>query len=421
MKLFLLLFLCVIVSFRLCHGQDVHHGTSEDELFRLARQKAIAKPFAESRQVLASLLGINPAHYDARVLLARIHAWNGDYDSARKELQMVLQAYPYHEDALRALTDVEMWDENFGGVLRVTNTALEKYVHDPEFLLKRARAFYAMKNPDEATAVLKLLLEVHDGHVEAKRLLSEITHAQKKNYVGMSYGLDIFNEVFSPAHHASVFGSRKNEWGTVVLNGNFSSRFHETDWQGEAEVYPKIYKGIYGYLNYGYSGGKLFPKHRAGAELYFSIPRNLEVSGGIRYLDYRDNRSINIFTGSVGWYGEKYSVLGRLFLTPDAIQGTGTASFIQLKRMRGSRDEYVGLNASIGFTPDERTLQTSTGLAAESIFNLKSQSIGLDWSHFLGRDFIFLINLKLSRQQFIFDAGEYVTFGTVDLRLRKGF
>jgi YaiO family outer membrane protein len=420
MKLFLLLFLSVIVLFRICRGQDVPRGESEGELFLLARQKAIAKPFAESRQILASLLGINPAHYDARVLLARIHAWNGDYDSARKELQTVLQTYPYHEDALRALTDVEMWDENFGGVLRVTNTALETYVHDPEFLLKRARAYYSMKNPDEATAVLKQLLKLHDGHVEAKRLLNEITHGQKTYYVGISYGLDIFNEVFSPAHNASVFGSRKSEWGTVVLNGNFSSRFNETDCQGEAEVYPKIYKGIYGYLNYGYSAGKLFPRHRAGAELYFSILRNLEGSGGFRYLDYRDNRRINIFTGSLGWYTEKYSVLGRLFLTPDVIQGTGASSFIQLKRMSGSRDEYVGLNASIGFTPDERTLQTSTGLAAESIFNLKSQSVGLDWSHFLGRDLIFLINLKLSRQQFIFDAGDYVTFGTVDLRLKKG-
>src|SRR5688572_10610104 len=56
-----------------------------DELFDKARQLAFNKQRQEAREVCAVILEKNPDYFDARILLGRLHSWDGNYEIARKE------------------------------------------------------------------------------------------------------------------------------------------------------------------------------------------------------------------------------------------------------------------------------------------------------------------------------------------------
>lgn len=421
MKYISILLILLTMSFGPCRGQESLAGLSDEEILKLAREAASAEPFTNSQLMLIFLLERNPMHSDARVFLARIYGWNRDYESARNNLQMVLSIVPYHEDALKAIIDVSVWTDDFEGVLTLTEKALSAYPDDAELLYNKAKALYSLKRFDEAILVLKWLTTVYPEHSQGRMLMKTLSHEGKTYYFGLVYGLDVFNETFSPAQNASVQISKKTRWGSAIVNGNFASRFDMTDWQAEIDVYPKLYNSVYGYFNYCYSPGDLFPQHRVGAELFFPLPKSFEVSGGLRYMRFVNKKDVEFFTASIGWYRDVFTLLTRLFVTPEAEKESGFSTLVVARKVWNDPDEYLGLNGSIGFSPDARMIQTSTGLAAESIYNLKAQSVGIDWSHVANYGIIILANIRYTRQQFGFDTIKYVSFGSMSVGLRKRF
>jgi hypothetical protein len=73
---------------------------------------------------------------------------------------------------------------------------------------------------------------------------------------------------------------------------------------------------LYLYLNYGYSWGEFFPRHRAGFEPFLTLPKNWEISLGGRYMMYEPEENIStdvfILTGSVS----KYHQIQLVFIPP---------------------------------------------------------------------------------------------------------
>ena len=94
--------------------------------------------------------------------------------------------------------------------------------------------------------------------------------------------------------------------------------------QFELDLYPRITKGFYAYLNGGYSSSSIFPKYRLGGELYKSLPFSFEISAGIRYLDFSSTQ-VYIYTGYLGKYYKNYWFSFRPFFTlkPSGVSFTG--------------------------------------------------------------------------------------------------
>ncbi len=395
-------------------------GQTVDETFAIARQKIFNGEMEEGRLLLSRILSTNPDYYDVRILLARSYAWNKQRELAQVELRKVLVRKPDHEDALNAMIDVSMWNDQYDQALHWTNSALAYYPGSEGLLYKKGSILDDLGRPEEAINVLDSLLKVNSGHEKARALKGSIEARLMKYTAGVSTGVDIFSRTFEPAYYASLQVARSNSWGSSIVRVNYASRFASRGVQGEVDLYPSITRGMYAYVNYGYSSSNLFAKHRVGGELYTKLPHSIEASAGVRYLFFGSGSDVLIYTGSVGWYFGNCWISYRPYITPDNA-GTSYSSSLQFRKYFADADTYVGFNGGFGFSPDERRIQTAVGLGDDGIYVLKSQNLGLSWQQKFKHQWILSISYSLVRQELTFDEGKFVLISSASVGIRKRF
>lgn len=391
-----------------------------DAAFEIAREKIFSGNRQEGREILYAILKSSPEYADVRILLARSYAWDGDRKEARNELLVVLKKTPDHEDAISALYDVEVWDGKYEAALNAVDAGLKYYPNSPGLLCKKAKVLVDLENTKDALTVLNRLEEIDPGHKEGALIREQIRIKSMKYTAGASYGVDIFSRAFDPAHYASIQLSRLNTWGSSMFRMNYTSRFSSHGLQTEIDLYPKISKGVYAYVNYGYSSSHLFSRHRMGGEIYTKLPYRLEVSGGARYLYFQESSKVLIYTGSVGWYFKSYWLSYRPYITPDEAR-TSFSSSLTARRYFKDADSYVGIAVNFGFSPDERRIQSGTGLSADGIYTLKSQNAGLTWQNKFSEKWILNINYTVIHQELTFDVGQYAWINSCFAGVKRKF
>ncbi len=401
-----------------CIAQDWKSFTA-DQLFDEAR-KTVPEDRERGQEMLRYLLEKDPNHHDARVLLARTYAWDKNYSEARKELQRVINDHPRHQDALLALIDVEVWDQQYAEALTLFEFLEDKIASSEDIQYKKALALSKTGHSDEAVNILNSILSSNPGHLRAADLLQQIQGDKLRYTAALSYNTDLFSRTFDPAHYASAQLSRLNRWGSAIIKLNYTHRFELDGLQPELDLYPRISDKVYAYLNYGYSDSRLFPDHRVGAEIFSKLTKRGEFSLGMRYLDF-DASNVAIYTGSIGYYWGNYWLSLRPYVIPRQDVGTTVSATASLRRYFKDRDNYVGISAGGGFSPDERRLQTSAGLTTYGIYILASQRAGLMWSRTMDNNFILVMNADFTRQELIFDEGEYVFISSFAISLKKRF
>lgn len=409
---------CIVTSFR-ASAQLTHSSENMDETFQLARQKNFAGKFEEARMLLITILGQHPHHHDARILLARNYAWDKQYNQARQHLHQVMRNMPSNEEAIQASVDIEIWDEQFEEALTEVNKGLGYYPASEELLFKKSQILGLLSRFNDALTVLDQLLTINHEHERGMFLRSQLAAKRLKYNVGATYGIDVFNRSFDPARYASIQVSRINSWGTSIVRVNYADRFLLRGIQPEVEVYPKLSKRIYAYLNYGGSTSILFTKHRFAVEVYGTVSKKLEASLGLRHLYFRSFNRTTIFTGSMGWYANKYWLSFRPSLITNQLVNTYSSS-ITIRRYFRNEETYLGLSLSVGLLPDERRFQS--GVTPEvSTYSLRSKSAGLTWQKMLPDNFLFRTSVEVTYRELAFDLGEYVWIGNMTLGIQKKF
>lgn len=110
----------------------------------------------------------NHENSSIRVLLARMLAWNKQFDAAREQLMFVLSKHPGDYDANDCLSDIEMWQGNNKRAIDVLTNAI-KYNPDSEGLLEkreiiRAKVQIAEGHRDKAIQMANDYLKAHDSN-----------------------------------------------------------------------------------------------------------------------------------------------------------------------------------------------------------------------------------------------------------------
>lgn len=169
--------------------------------------------------------------------------------------------------------------------------------------------------------------------------------------VSLEYEHTRFDSNLNPWNLVALELSRRTGLGTLVLRGNLADRFDRTGRQVEVDAYPRLAPGVYGYLNVGHSATELFPEWRYGAELFGSAGRGVELSAGVRHLDFRSS-DVTIYTGSAGIYRGNYYLVARPFVTPRD-RGTSVSGSVMLRRYLRDAREHLSLRVGGGATPAE--------------------------------------------------------------------
>lgn len=324
--------------------------------FDRARELAFAGSRDEARTLLMELLEERPEHWDARILLGRLYAWDGRYQEGREHLLVVVRAKPDYADARVALADLELWSDNPERALEVLEEGLRREPTRQEFLLRAARAQKDVGELERAAVTLDRLLDVNPSHGDGQRLFRSLRRDRMRSKMGLSYGYTGLDDLDRPWHEASFQLGTRTGIGTVIARVNWANRFERNTAQYELDAYPKLFDGLYLYLNYGYSPFALYPRHRMGAEAYVNIDGGIELSAGLRHLKF-ESRDVTIYTGTLAKYQGSWWIAFRPYITPKDL-GTSRSYQVTVRRYFGNADSYLGVIGGIGSSPGEFTDST---------------------------------------------------------------
>jgi YaiO family outer membrane protein len=348
----------------------------EDDLKR-AHELAYNQQRTKALALLEGYLQRWPADTDARTFYGIVLSWEGRYDQAREELETVLERYPDHGDALPALINVELWSHHFGRAEELARRALAKRPNDTGLLMTRARAQENLQRPNDALDVLRNLLDVDPNQPQARGLRDDLRDGRRRWEGSLAQSYDWFNDGRSRWLESQV--SLKYlvpSVGSVIARFSRANRYGFDSSLVEIDAYPRIRKGLYAYLNVGWSPDKqLYPGNRFGAELFKSLPHGMEVSGGLRSLYFTSR--VNIYTGSVSKYHGRWLVTARTYLTPDSAGDSYSLQF-QARRYFGDDTSYIAARYGIGAAPIESG-------SVNEIEVLRSHSMGGEFNWRLAR------------------------------------
>ncbi len=397
-----LLFVLTFIITLNTNAQSTFTG-NPDSAFKVARTLAFNKERKKAQDTLLLILTKYPNYHDVRSFLATTYSWDGEYQKARVEFSHILKKAPKRKTTWVAAINNELWANKPFKALELVNKALKYFPNDTDILYLRAKAEENTNKPEEALSTLQELIKTNPENKKAKDYKNRLVNSLSRNTVGIRSEVEIYSKTFDPMQYHAFKLGRNTKYGSIIARVNFNRRFQENGVQFEVDMYPKISKGFYAYLNVGFSNSFLFPDVRYGAELYKSLPRGFEMSLGFRALKY--DTTTTIYTGSVGWYtGNSYWSF-RPYITPNDA-GTSFSGALNYRRYRNDADNYFSIVTNVGYSPEIN--QFIFGGNANTIVNLNSQKLRLGY-YFTSsnKQNAWGVQSGISHQEIIFDPGNY--------------
>ncbi len=419
LKYSLIVFLTSISSFNqkqtiLAQQHTPLSDTSSIEyLFYNARQHAYNKEREEARRICRQILSIDSTYWDATVLIGRTYSWDAKYDSARVVLSTVLKSKAGYYDAMDALIDNEYYCGDYIRSINYSDKGLSFHPNDETFLYKKARAMDATGDYQSAVKILNTLIERNPQNKEASDKLLTIKRESRVNKIGITYGVYAFDNDTPWIFSSTSLGRKTSGLGTVTIRYNYARRFNQDGHQFEIDAYPSIAKGIYLYLNTGFSNKTNFPFSRFTFEPYFKLPAGFELSVGIRYMNFDqkrlfafDSSMVMIYTGTIGKYAGNYWFSLRPYLTPGDKNLSGSVN-LTIRRYFKDAENYLSLTLGTGMSPEEQQYAYNPNTNY-----LKSKKISLDYQQKIAHRFIFNCGTGYAREEI--KAGKRINRYSID-------
>ncbi|MBP7038435.1 MAG: YaiO family outer membrane beta-barrel protein [Bacteroidales bacterium] len=311
----------------------------EAEYLRI-RTMAFEGKLEEAAADARKLLKAYPEYGDVRILLGRILAWQKNYDEAAAVIDTLLLTEPDNADALSARRDISLWSKD--------NTAVET-----DF-----RTGYSFDYFEEPYTRFWQVFNVGAGH--------------RFGWGPAAAGVNIGNLITDP-----------------------ETNIYATEFQVEAEAYPRISDKNYAYVAYAYSPGNYFPTHRGAFEFWEILPKGWGISAGLNY--YYFDRNIFIGLASVEKYIGKYWLSGKCYVY---FKDDGPRTSFYLNARRYFTDfNYLQLTLGTGTAPDEPYN------IREDINRLNAHSVRLAYNFAVNGRFTIRLGAGYSREQYDGEAG----------------
>lgn len=401
MNKYFIVILCFISS--LSFSQKVFNG-DPDKAFKMAREMAFNNQRKQAQDTLLLILTKYPDYHDLRLFLANTYSWDGSYGMAKKEFEYILKQDPNRLNTWIAAITNELRSKAPLSVIEMVKKGLNYFPRNPDILYLKASAEEALNNKEEALRTVEEILKSHPDHKKSITYRTILNDGLMKNMIGVKASLELYSEVFDPMQYYLFNYVRDTKYGSIHGRLNVSNRFSETGAQFEVDLYPKIRKGLYAYLNFGLSNSFLYPEIRYGAELYQSLPKSFEASLGFRALKYSETTVI--YTGSAGWYtGNSYWSL-RSYVTPgDA--GTSVSGALNYRRYKSDANNYFSVVVGLGFSPDIYRFDFEGN--EDAIVNLQSQNLNIGYYFTSSTNkTLWGIDAGVTHQEISFNPGSYL-------------
>jgi len=427
-----------INTFLLC-GLLGFYGAAQDLAYNDVKETSYAKALhfvyegnhRPAMEILTEVLSKNPNDLEARSLLGRTYSWNSQYDKAREEFNKVTSKERNNKDAWIAAVKNELYAKNNSIALGLANKALFYLNNDPEIERLREMALLNIENQEysestwysqettikskkEAITELTPVVSSEDKIADTEEESSDIrpkTPADKEvlsNRIGIRNAFTLFDKRYDPMIYSTISFRRQTLAGSIIPRINYSNRLGKHGVQYDVDFYPKFSKRFYAYLNYGYSNASIYPNHKVGGDLYINLPGAIEFSAGGRYIS-TDTRDVSVITNSLGHYRGNYYFSLRSYITPRPDRLTRVSGNLLIRKYLKDAENFFGGIIGMGFSPELRQLTSGDELLAETILYVESQRVSLEYQFTGSNDAnIFRTNIGITRQELVFDSGNFV-------------
>ena len=391
-----------LITYQSYSQEKVFKG-DPDKAFEVARNLAFNKQRKAAQDTLLLILTKYPTYNDVRSFLGSTYSWDGAYDKAAKEFEQVLTNDPTNKTTWIAAINNQIWADKPYAAIELADKALTNFPNSNELLLLKANAQENTNKPEEAFNTLELILKNDPNNQKALDFKSKLATSLSYNKIGIKSAVDLYSSVFDPMQYHTLSYSRQTKLGSVIAKVNFNRRFNSNGLQFETDLYPKITKGLYAYLNIGFANSFLFPDLRYGGELYKSLPHSFEISAGFRALKY--STTTTIYTGSIGWYtGNSYWSVRPYFTPGDS--GTSTSGTLTYRKYRSTEDTYFSAAVGIGFSPEFNQFIVNGN--ENAIVKLKSQKVNVGYNFISkNKNNLYGLQAAVTHQEISFDVGNY--------------
>ena len=224
-----------------------------------------------------------------------------------------------------------------------------------QLLLAQAHALRNLGRRAEAIAVLDQVLQLSPGNDAAKQMRSAIFEGvdlwNTRPVAETDFSYYWYSDGRTPLIQSATSLRVPTPVGTIIGTENRADQYSLVSYQTDLEFYPHIRSGMYGYLEFGYSAdANLYPGYRGAADLFASVGKGYELSGGYRHLQFRSG--VDIYTFALAKYHGKWLFTGRGFVTPGNPGTSGTA-LLEARRFFSSEGlyDYVEFRYSVGASP----------------------------------------------------------------------
>ncbi|MDM8161854.1 YaiO family outer membrane beta-barrel protein [Labilibaculum sp. K2S] len=384
-------------------SEKIHAQTdyTSDELFQQARSVAFdQKDYPKAMSLVFKALGMSPDYSDVRIFLGRLYTWSDKYDLAKESFLYVLKQNPDYEDATLAITDLEYWNDHYDSALLFCNNGLQYHPNSEELLLKKGKILNALRRYKEAYSVVTDLIEKYPKNESARSLQQAIRFDSALNKVSLSHDFSWFDGNYgdylhkSPWHIIAVDYSRYAGIGSVIARLNYGNRFGNKAFQFEMDAYPRLFKNLSAYVNFGISDqSAVFPRHRAGMSLYASLPHSYEAEAGFRFLHF--SNSTWIYVGSVSKYYKNFLFNARVYIVPDKQKISHSYSFTT-RYYFGGADDYWKFGVGYGLSPDD----AGSAQSFASDYRLRSVQFSAGYRKSITKFDVISLSMSVINQEF---------------------
>ncbi|MDF4203119.1 YaiO family outer membrane beta-barrel protein [Maribacter sp. SA7] len=414
--------LLVLSSFILkVNGQDINSAVPS---FETAYALAYEGKTNTAHNMLYNLVNAAETEIQTSVLWASTLSWRGDYDLARSEFNSILSKDKTNREAWLSAVKNELYTKNYATALGLANKALVHIENDQE--LKRLQTVATdgvhgtAYNPDgwfnveskvntKFTDAKNSSSSVNDAAIAETENIhtTPVTEEKLKNTVMVNSAVTFFDKRFDPITTSSISYKRQTPFGAIIPRINNSNRVGKNGIQLDLDLYPKIAKGFYAYINYGYSESESYPNHKVGGDVYYNHKSGIEFSAGGRLINFA-TKDVKSITNSLGYYTGNYYLSLRSYITPESNNLTNVSGNLLVRKYLKDAKNYMGLNVGYGFSPELRQFTSGDQLLAETLLYIESQRLSFEYQ-FTSKNNLsaYRTNVGVLRQEQSFDPGSY--------------
>lgn len=259
-----------------------------------------AKKYDSALAIFRRLAEENPQDIEARVWVARVESWKGNYPLAEELYRAVLRDAPNNLEAELGLVDVLSWQQRYGEAMERLQGLRAQYPQDTEVLLRLGKISRWQRHRKEALAYYEEVLRVDPANAEAGDAV-DVIRAETNYRLEVGYYLEEFDFARNTNGFFTELLYTNNDRAILLGRFQYQNKFSENNTRFTLG-------GTYRFFTrtWVHAEASLAPTGRVVANQDYTIeltqgfhPR-FSTGGAYRFLNFR-GANVHVLTALVNW------------------------------------------------------------------------------------------------------------------------